>query len=43
MMTTREVQLVYRLDGLTAVTMGYPHNRVLEVLRDFDQLVNRQE
>lgn len=40
---TREAQAVYRVDGLLGVTMGYLHNRILDVLRDFDRLVAEQE
>jgi len=40
---TREAQVVLRLDELSGVTMGYLHNRVLDVLRDFDHLVAEQE
>lgn len=36
---TREAQRVYRLDHLTGVHVGYLHQRVLDVLRDFDRLV----
>ncbi len=36
---TREAQRGYRLDHLTGVNMGYLHQRVLDILRDFHQLV----
>jgi hypothetical protein len=39
----KEVRSVYRLDGLYGVTVGYLHNRVLDVLRDFDRLVAEQD
>lgn len=42
-MAVREAQEVYRLDRLTAVNMGYLHNRVLDVLRDFDRLLAQRE
>lgn len=37
-----EAQALYRLDGMTGVNMRYLHNRVLDVLRDFDRLVEEQ-
>lgn len=40
---TREAQQLYRLDGLHGVNMDYLHNRVLDVLRDFEQVVAKRK